>query len=712
MKRMCFVVLFFALFAIASGQESNWHTYRSGGYPTDMVYGNHELWISSGAGILRWDMISGQKTQYDISNAPAQIASISCLLLDSNGNLWGGGYYGVVKYNGISWQYYDSNNTILSNQTIRCIEEDHAGAIWMTSSGAVYKYDNGIWSVYNSSNSNLPVSLEVMDLAVDQQNRIWICGYNGVWCYNGTSWIAYTYSNSTLPNYSIYTIEFEESGVGWFGGSNGVARYANGVWEHQANINGVSMYDMRDVYLDSMQRVWFCTTDDLLGFDGSTYYHYPISLFASYSQSFSSLVVDDDMNLWIRMFDTYSPLSLVKYDGMEATRYPVCELPLPSKYVQAIFKGLDNKLWVGTSNDSNIGGYISIQGDEVETFGMYNTDMPCDHVWALAQDNLFNMWVSTCLGLLRTGPSGSHVYQSGETGMSVYALKAICPVGDGVWIGGNSGVSRFQNGVWTVLSSTEAGMSLANTKAIKMDPEGGIWIGCAAGVCCYRNGEFITYTLLTNANDFAFGEDGTVWVARGTLSVFQNGLLYSFDTTNSALLANHIGCVAVDGNNKLWAGSFWPDCVLYSYADGAWSVYNSGNSPLAGSGINKIYVDEENTKWIGTNDLVLFNESGFPTANEEQLAPMPLAVSNYPNPFFASTNIRFTRETDGPTIINIYNIKGQKVWSTRNDRSARGQMETLWNGKDLSGRDCAAGIYLIEVRDKYRNTTHKALKLK
>jgi len=712
MKKILCVALAFAFFTGLFGQKSTWQVYRSGRYPSGLIYRNSEIWVSSEAGIMRWNPSTNQSVQYDISNAPAQMASIYCMCKTQNDDIWGGGYYGVVHFDGETWEYFDSSNSVLPSASINKIVEDQSGGIWLASSVGIYRYYQGSWTVFNSSNSILPANQQVMALTVDPNNKIWVGTYNGAWSYNGNTWAHYTQSNSTLPNDTVNCIAFEANGTGWFGNDNGVAKYVNGTWQQYTSLDGYMMGQITGIYIDDWQRVWLYNHDSLLSFNGFSYQYYPINIFADYTVWFKLMVVDENQTIWLGLFDTYSPKSLIKFDGINITRYPICEMPLPSKDVQAIFKGYDNKLWIGTAESKGIGGYLSIQTGECETFGMYNTDMPCDHVWALAQDQELNMWVGTCLGLLKTGPGGSVVFHSNDTGVGASYIRAICPVGnDEVWIGTNTGVSRYTNGTWSVLSTAEAGMSLSGTNVIKTDATGRVWIGCSAGVCSYWEGQFTVYPEATNAKDIAFGLDGKVWVARGMLSYLQNGQWTHYNSGNSGMPANNVNCVAVDIYNVVWAGTSSTNAALYRLEDNDWRVYNSTNSTIDGIQINKLYVDEHNTKWIGGKQLYLFNENGVPSEGSDQYIQMPVCVSNYPNPFREATTISYKKETTSPLKVNIYNLKGQKVWSYTDSKAIKGQKDTIWNGKDQQGNSCAAGVYLIRVAEGNRSIMHKAIKL-
>ncbi len=240
--------------------------------------------------------------------------------------------------------------------------------------------------------------------------------------------------------------------------------------------------------------------------------------------------------------------------------------------------------------------------------------MPCDHIWALGQDHNLNMWISTCLGLVRTGPEGSQVYHHTDIGIYDDHQMSICAVGNGIWYGGNDGVTRYQNGNLSVLPSEEAGMNLAGCKVIKTDAQNRVWIGCTAGICCYDNGEFSLFTNIGNVRDFAFGANDDVWVAHGAISHYQNGIWTTYNSGNSGLSRDNINTLVLDQNQVLWAGTYYPQGRIYRFDGTSWTFLDSSNSPLQDFQINALFADENNTIWIGSRYLYCYKEGGLPTS--------------------------------------------------------------------------------------------------
>jgi ligand-binding sensor domain-containing protein len=711
MKRLlCFVALLFLL-GMLNAQQENWRVIRPGYSAKDVCLHDAEIWVASAAGIMRWNPSTNQKTQYDEYNTPYPSSAINCLCSSPDGSLWAGGGFGIMRFDGTNWQLFNAANSGLLNDGVIKIVADHQGGIWCGTRFGLSYYRQRVWTSFASTNSTLPDYYEFFDLALDPVQGVWVATTGGVHHYNGNTWTAYTAQNSTLPNSQVKSISFQENGEGWFGLSNGVAKYTGGNWQIHSSWDGVAIGDVIGSYADPLQRVWLWDKDTLWLCDEDSPLHYSAQLFGNHYMNFTRMVMDEEQAMWLTFYDTQDPASLLRFYGTDIERYPVSELPLASRNIQEIFRGFDEKIWIAASEEKENGGYFSLGNDGIQNFGKFNTAMPCWHVWALAEDRMLNIWVGTCIGLLKTGPSGSQVFNSIDHGIGGGYMETICPVGDGVWIGNDQGVSRYADGVWTPITTAEAGLSLAYTKVIKADGLGRIWIGSSAGVCCYANSQFTSYPQITNAKDFAFGENGEVWVARGELSRWQDGTWTHFNASNSALLENHVSCLAIDQNQVLWVGLGYPSASLYSYDGVNWTNFGSQNMPLAGS-LKTIFVDENNTKWIGGRYLYLYNEGGLPVSNAEQLVPQAMGCVNYPNPFRESTTIRFEKKSDGFLQVNIYNLKGQKLRTFEGTDLPRGEREIVWDGKDEHGQNCATGLYLIQMQDRAGSRTRKALKLK
>lgn len=86
--------------------------------------------------------------------------------------------------------------------------------------------------------------------------------------------------------------------------------------------------------------------------------------------------------------------------------------------------------------------------------------------------------------------------------------------------------------------------------------------------------------------------------------------------------------------------------------------------------------------------------------------------SNYPNPFNPSTTIKFSLKDDSQVELAIFNVKGQKIKTLKNEHLTKGVHTVEWNGKDSSGNSCASGVYFYRLNANNKIFSKKMLMIK
>jgi hypothetical protein len=69
-----------------------------------------------------------------------------------------------------------------------------------------------------------------------------------------------------------------------------------------------------------------------------------------------------------------------------------------------------------------------------------------------------------------------------------------------------------------------------------------------------------------------------------------------------------------------------------------------------------------------------------------------------PNPFGASTTIRFVAATSGRAEITVFDLLGRRQRTLLDGHVPAGEREVVWDGRDDSGAQTPAGVYLCRVR--------------
>jgi hypothetical protein len=102
------------------------------------------------------------------------------------------------------------------------------------------------------------------------------------------------------------------------------------------------------------------------------------------------------------------------------------------------------------------------------------------------------------------------------------------------------------------------------------------------------------------------------------------------------------------------------------------------------------------------------------TINPQSAIPAATGVSLaiFPNPFVSQTNISYAIPSKGIAGLEIYNIKGQKVFAISLQEKAAGQHSIIWNGNDSYGNPCASGVYFCKLQLNNKSVSKKLILMK
>jgi M6 family metalloprotease-like protein len=77
-----------------------------------------------------------------------------------------------------------------------------------------------------------------------------------------------------------------------------------------------------------------------------------------------------------------------------------------------------------------------------------------------------------------------------------------------------------------------------------------------------------------------------------------------------------------------------------------------------------------------------------------------IRLTNSPNPFYGSTQIRFRLAQEGEVGLTIYSLRGRRVRSLVHATMAAGEHQVTWDGVDDSGHPVPAGLYVTLARSR------------
>ncbi|MCK5078964.1 MAG: T9SS type A sorting domain-containing protein, partial [Bacteroidales bacterium] len=94
---------------------------------------------------------------------------------------------------------------------------------------------------------------------------------------------------------------------------------------------------------------------------------------------------------------------------------------------------------------------------------------------------------------------------------------------------------------------------------------------------------------------------------------------------------------------------------------------------------------------------------------EPDVAEESMVESIFPNPFRADLTIIFNPGMKGPLSCKVYSSTGQLVSIPGDKTDTQGSNTLSWDGRDVSGRNCPAGIYFIHIHSHEKTEIRKII---
>lgn len=83
-----------------------------------------------------------------------------------------------------------------------------------------------------------------------------------------------------------------------------------------------------------------------------------------------------------------------------------------------------------------------------------------------------------------------------------------------------------------------------------------------------------------------------------------------------------------------------------------------------------------------------------------------------PNPFNATTTVRFGLAEGGEVLLTVHDAAGRRVAVLNEGRAEAGLLEHVWDGRDQAGREVPSGVYFVRLRAGGFRASAKAILLR
>ena len=269
---------------------------------------------------------------------------------------------------------------------------------------------------------------------------------------------------------------------------------------------------------------------------------------------------------------------------------------LPQNTVYAITQTRDGYLWVGTG-----GGLARFDGLHFRTFGVQE-GLRSVQISALVEDRQGVLWVGTRGGGLSRFENGRFTTLSSAEGVPEMVEALAADDAGRLWIGTPSGLVEYRNGKARFLGAGD-GLPRMHVNALLNDSKGCLWVSVLMeGLYRGTNGAFVPLekTAATPGGVYTLFEDKehSIWAGSGNANLwhFREGVWKRDDHTNG-LPATALECIGQAADGTLLVGA--RNSGLFSRR-GTGFEHLRGSAGLAGDSVRALFLDRDGALWAGT----------------------------------------------------------------------------------------------------------------
>ncbi len=225
----------------------------------------NKLWIGTTNGLY---LLTGNELTDLSSHIPDP--NVTSFAFDMLGNVWIGTQSGLVKFDGVNWQIFRTNNSGITENFVTALSISNDGKIWIGQfSSGITVFDGSKWTRWNMSNMQLGEKIGdiIKTIAVDKDGVILVghlphdkLGYlGGITKFDGVKWSIVELTG--IPNDKIESIDVDQNNFKWFSSRDGLAKYkaGNTLLIFNSNNAGLIYNHITSVKIDKSGDLWIAT---------------------------------------------------------------------------------------------------------------------------------------------------------------------------------------------------------------------------------------------------------------------------------------------------------------------------------------------------------------------------------------------------------------------------------------------------------------------
>ncbi len=340
----------------------------------------------------------GQLEMYALPDSMRDSVILS-LAVHPDGAVWVGTMYGLLRFDGRSWQPWLTDNTLPFPQ-VSSITKASDGSLWFGTGGGISRYDGTAWRQYGGR-ERFPYSESPHPLVFAPNGDLWFGTDNGIYRFDGSTWTDYSgevRDSMTQAPYLPY-ISIGPDGIVWVEHLQGwLCRFDGMSWSTIREENGLPIPHTLPLASGLDGTLWCSGSDAVYSYDGHLWKTWTAEDGLEISRSpVQKIVAGPDGVMWCS-----TPGGAARFDGVRWETYASCD-SLKTAAISSFAPGKDGSLWFGADN----GAYWF----DRSTWRHFTTadGLADNRVTSVILDDDGSVWFGTVQGVSRFTPDANTI---------------------------------------------------------------------------------------------------------------------------------------------------------------------------------------------------------------------------------------------------------------------------------------------------------------
>ena len=305
--------------------------------------------------------------------------------------------------------------------------QDRTGYLWMGSENGLVRYDGRSFDLFNSQNVSQMRSNDVIEVAQTSDGAIWAGTMDGLLCFRNGQVERFGLEHG-LPHRDVGQLYIDRSGRFWLGLADGLAYMADGRIVPVELPGETGSAYVEDILEGPDGHPWVLTRTNILRIDGTTVTNMVLQ---EGQGRFNALAVGSDGEVWLG-----TESGLFQTDGHGKHLIPV---PLADKIsVRALLVDREGCLWIGSARH----GVFRMTGSRIDNVSEHD-GLLMNEVRCLFEDREGAVWVGSIRGLTRFRETPFALINTADGLPHRLVYCTLADHAGNVWAGTPEGLARI-----------------------------------------------------------------------------------------------------------------------------------------------------------------------------------------------------------------------------------------------------------------------------